>query len=118
MLSAPQAITGDVDVREVSNKDAYVIATARDYRWFSVLSVYASIRCDDRDSWMRPVVAEAEGRCLQWVSARRVEDDSMVGGAAFFREYIAFHHCPGSRVSHSCIREVKSSDRLQISQSA
>lgn len=117
MLSAPQAITDDVDVREVSNKDAYVIATARDYPDHSVLSVYESIRCDDRDSWMRPVVAEAEGRCLQWVSARRIEDDSMVGGAAWFREYIAFHECPGVLVRHTCTREVNS-DRVQISQSA
>ena len=89
---------GDTDEwgnRLIVNEPDYVIATEND----GAISAYVSIRCRDDQSWMAPLVsflAEHSGQSVASGGRRpnytieheeRIEDRTMVGGAAWFRRY-------------------------------
>lgn len=91
---------------EVSMKPMWVYALTLGYPAFRLFTVHWSVQSELTDSWMRPVVKELEEHCYDWVSTDRVEDEDMIGAAAFHDEYHLYQSCPG--VPHtSCINKKK-----------
>ena len=78
------ALPGDIDQfgnRLITNKPMYVTATEND----GLISAYISVRCDDTQSWMVPLVREIQGATL--VTEEWGADPWMVGGEAVYRVY-------------------------------
>ena len=101
-MSAPPQPISIGQERIVTDIEFYLTATSRRLADMTILSVSRALRTEETDSWYRPVLAELEGRCHEWVSSVREHTQKMMGGYAVHSDYYIFDSCPGASVHHEC----------------